>query len=163
APPREAPEAPAAPPTAPRNGQAPPPAILEVPFEVPQAMETAGPDPVSSAEPGPAPAPVDWALAAANRASNYGAEVKPPAFNGPVAKLREPCEPRDSSFEWSPVEKKAGLFPLPYVMLGERCVVGLGFFACALGDLPPPNKHLFDDMQQGLTPDSSVPDPHSCD
>lgn len=158
APPREAPEAriPAAPATAPEDVQAVLPASLE-------AVATMEAEPASPAGPAPVPAPIDWATAAADRASHYGEEEKPPAFDGPVATLREPCKPRDSSFEWSPAEKKAGLFPLPYVMIGERCVVGLGFFACALGALPPPNKHLFDDMQQGLTPGSSVPDPHFCD
>ena len=28
---------------------------------------------------------------------------------------------------------------------------------------PPPDKHFFDDMKQGKTPHSSVPDPNVCD
>ncbi len=88
---------------------------------------------------------------------------RPDTFSPPPETLREPCKPRDSSFERGRDEKRAGLLPLPYVRVGKRCIVGLGFFACNLGELPKPNTHLFDDMQQGKTPDSSVPDPDFCD
>jgi len=113
------------------------------------------------AEP-PAESPVNWDLAAEKRTSNYGEEDTPPPFGLPAAKMRESCKPRDSSFEWSPAEERAGLYPLPYMMVGERCVIGLAFFGCALGEAPPPNTHLFDDMQKGLTA-KSVPDPDYCD
>jgi hypothetical protein len=42
-------------------------------------------------------------------------------------------------------------------------MITLGFFSCVFGALPPPEAHLFDDMQAGKTPDSSVPDPKFCD
>lgn len=80
-----------------------------------------------------------------------------------IQRMREPCQPRDSSFEWSPQEKRRGLLPLPFIMIGERCVIGLGFFGCSLGALPEPDKHLFDDMQAGRTPRSSVPHHENCD
>lgn len=53
--------------------------------------------------------------------------------------------------------------PLPYMMIGERCVIGLGFFGCALGALPEPEKGLFDDMRAGLTQESSIPGVDTCD
>lgn len=110
------------------------------------------------------PARIDWYAEAARLAAQGAGEPKAPATLGkPLQKMREPCKPRESSFEWSPEEAKAGLFPLPYVIIGERCLVTVGFFSCVLGELPPPNKHLFDDMQAGRTPDSSVPDPNVCD
>ncbi|MET0280442.1 MAG: hypothetical protein ABW278_04875 [Steroidobacteraceae bacterium] len=82
-------------------------------------------------------------------------------FSAPVA-VPVPCVARSSSFEWNPQEKRAGLLPLPYVVLG-RCVVGLGFFGCSLGKPSEPNSHLFDDLQAGRTPESSVPDVRICD
>lgn len=110
----------------------------------------------------PVPPPSDWELLAQQRGGTYGRETDRTTFSAPVEKMRKPCRPRDSSFEWSPAEERSGLYPLPYVLVGERCVIGLGFLGCALGEMPPPNKHLFDDMQKGLTA-KSVPDPDSCD
>jgi hypothetical protein len=57
---------------------------------------------------------------------------------------------------WEPEHKHFGLAgPLPYVRAGN-CVLGLGFFGCAVGTLPA-KSHLFDGM---LDPDrpSSIPD-----
>lgn len=84
-------------------------------------------------------------------------------FSPPPQPLREPCKPKESSFQWKAGEPRAGLLPLPFVRIGERCIVGLGFFGCALGELPPPNDKMFDDMKKGEQSPSSVPDPHHCD
>jgi len=46
---------------------------------------------------------------------------------------------------------------LPYVRLGEQCVLGLGFFGCAFGRAPP-ESHLFDGLKDPDRPRSSVPD-----
>lgn len=109
-------------------------------------------------------APVDWYGEAGKLAARAAEDTAPSdGFGEPLQKMRETCEPRDSSFDWNPEEKKYGLLPLPYVMLGQRCVIGLGFFGCTLSALPEPNKHLFDDMEAGRTPDSSVPHPNYCD
>jgi hypothetical protein len=107
---------------------------------------------------------VDWHAEAARLAARGAGEPEaPPTIGKPLQKMREPCEPRESSFEWNAEEPKAGLLPLPYVIIAERCMISVGFFSCILGPLPPPDKHLFDDMQAGRTPDSSVPDPNTCD
>jgi hypothetical protein len=88
-------------------------------------------------------------------------------FSRPAETVRKPCEPPESSFVWNPELPRAGFtrtpIPLPFVRLGERCVVGLGFFGCNMGPLPEPNSHLFDDMKEGKTQESSVPEPNICD
>lgn len=63
-------------------------------------------------------------------------------------------------FPWDPEPKKAGLAAgfIPYVVIGQRCVVGLGFFGCSLGKKPPANSHLFDGMHDPDRQRSSVPD-----
>lgn len=63
-------------------------------------------------------------------------------------------------FPWDPEPDKAGLAAgfIPYVVIGQRCVVGLGFFGCALGKKPPANSHLFDGMHDPDRQRSSVPD-----
>lgn len=66
---------------------------------------------------------------------------------------------KSSHFEWHPNPKMVefeGL--LPYVHLGKRCVLGLGFFGCAVGKLPDANWHLLDDMKDPDRLRSSVPD-----
>ena len=114
--------------------------------------------PPSTLPPSPPPqepgANIDWYGQLEARAARLAdAEVEDRDIAGRVIqRMREPCQPRDSSFEWSPQEERRGLLPLPYIMIGERCVVGLGFFGCSLGAMPEPNRHLFDDMQAGRTP-----------
>jgi hypothetical protein len=66
-----------------------------------------------------------------------------------LPRLREPCKPRERSFEWK-AEQEA---------TSKRGIAGL-----TLGWIPnPPNDRFFDDMQAGRTPQSSVPSPHFCD
>ncbi len=69
-------------------------------------------------------------------------------------------KPKPKEFPWDPEPDKAGLAAgfIPYVVIGERCVVGLGFFGCALGKKPPPNSHLFDGMHDPNRQRSSVPE-----
>jgi hypothetical protein len=47
---------------------------------------------------------------------------------------------------------------LPYIRVGERCAIGLGFFGCGFGK-PPANGNLFDGMDAPDRDRSSVPDP----
>lgn len=66
---------------------------------------------------------------------------------------------------WSPEPKKFGLtdgpgLRLPFVRLGKRCVLGLGFFGCGVGKLPEANGHVLDDFRDPDRPRSSVPDPN---
>ena len=79
-----------------------------------------------------------------------------PRSGPPLPKCRQPTHP----FQWRPEPKKAGFVGLlPYVQLGKRCVLGLGFFGCAVGRLPDANGHLFDDVNNPDRPRGSVPDP----
>ncbi|MEY2855592.1 MAG: hypothetical protein RL030_2724 [Pseudomonadota bacterium] len=111
---------------------------------------------------------IDWQGEAkgAGRRNAEGSEG-PDTFSAPPKTVRKPCEPPESSFVWNPELPRAGFtktpIPLPFVRLGERCVVGLGFFACNLSPLPEANSHLFDDLKEGKTQESSVPDPNICD
>ncbi len=63
-------------------------------------------------------------------------------------------------FEWDPEPDQVGLAEgfIPYVRIGQRCVVGLGFFGCNLSKLPEANSHLFDGMHDPDRQRSSVPD-----
>jgi hypothetical protein len=71
------------------------------------------------------------------------------------------CRQYKSPEAWVPEPKKFGIAGgLPYVRLGKRCVLGLGFFGCGVGKLPEPNGHVFDDMLDPDRPRSSVPDPN---
>jgi hypothetical protein len=173
APPPPEPEAAEEPPPAPRSStpaRAPTRAIT-----LPPAIESPAP-----ARPSATPAPdIDWRAEAARLTAGYGEdEVEPTGIGKPLPRLREPCEPRQSSFEWKyrkPPEEEE-LPPLPdgatppagSVRMGGARVgvagVGITSGAITLGwEPPPPNKHFFDDMQAGKTPKSSVPSPHVCD
>ena len=62
---------------------------------------------------------------------------------------------------WSPEPKKFGFAGgLPFVRLGKRCILGLGFFGCGVGKLPESNGHVLDEMRDPDRPRSSVPDPN---
>jgi hypothetical protein len=66
------------------------------------------------------------------------------------------CKP-PPEFKWAP--PKAGFANgLPYITVGDRCVVGLGFFGCGFGK-PPANGKLFDGMDDPNRDRSSVPEP----
>ncbi|HWK50262.1 MAG TPA: hypothetical protein VNR40_10270 [Steroidobacter sp.] len=66
------------------------------------------------------------------------------------------CKP-PPEFKWAP--PKAGFSNgLPYMRVGDRCVVGLGFFGCALGK-PPARGDLFEGMDDPDRERSSVPEP----
>lgn len=97
----------------------------------------------------PAPRDVDWYAKAAERAQRYvdGLPESRQDNQPPQAKVRESCKPRESSFAWKKDAKPTG-----------------GSGGLTLGWEPPPaNAHLFDDMKEGKTPRSSVPDPNKCD
>jgi len=118
--------------------------------------------PSESTTPSESPPSVDWRAEGAAAAARQAAAAAPSGFSAPPKVARKACEPPKSSWEWNPEPKKAGLTPLPYIVLG-RCVVGLGLFGCALQKPPEANSHLLDDMRDGKTSPSSVPDPAICD
>jgi hypothetical protein len=74
------------------------------------------------------------------------------------------CKEGGPAFQWDPEPSRVGVQGLiPYVRLGKHCVLGLGFFGCALGKLPGANGKLFDDLNGPGRPRSSVPDAPSPD
>lgn len=104
--------------------------------------------------------PVDWRMEGelSGRAAVEDAARAGPRPFGPQP-ASEP-EPKPKEFEWDPEPSRAGFAgALPYVRLGKRCVVGLGFFGCAIGDLPEANGKLFEGMRDPHRHESSVPDP----
>ena len=125
-------------------------------------------EPIELGPPEPSLAPrVDWlgeATAAAGRATKPVPDAKD-AFAPPPKALREPCKPRETHMEWNGHEDRRVGFSggLPFVKLGKRCVVGLGFFGCALGELPQGNGHILDDRMDPERSSASVPDHATCD
>src|SRR5512139_3014171 len=141
-------------PNAPRESPPPPP--------VRESPDTAITAPVPATSPSESSRPsIDWRAEATAAAGRAAAPAPPAEFAPPPKALRKPCEKKKWSWEWNEQPKKAGIAPLPYVVLG-RCVVGLGFFGCSPQKPPEPNSHLLDDMRDGKTSPSSVPDPDRC-
>jgi hypothetical protein len=141
----------------PRQTETPPPVARSL-SPAPPATDTS----ITAPSEAPAPAaPVDWfaeAETVARAAGERDRQPKARAFGEIPASPYKTCKKKKSSFEWDPEPKKAGLIGiLPYVRLGKRCIVGLGFWGCAVGELPPPNSHLSDDMHDPNRPTSSVP------
>lgn len=102
---------------------------------------------------GQPPPRVDWEREAERVARTHPSALPEcddsPHFGPPLPKCKPPAHP----FQWRPETGRAGFVGLlPYVRLGKRCVLGLGFFGCAVGTLPSANGHLFDDVnhQAGL-------------
>jgi len=61
--------------------------------------------------------------------------------------------------EWEPEPGRFGIDGLiPFMRIGKRCAVGLGFFGCAIGKLPEADSHLFDEMRNPDRERSSVPE-----
>jgi len=141
---------------------APPPEPAEAPST---AITLPVESPAESGSPRPS---IDWRAEGAAAAARQAAPAASATFAAPPKPLRKPCEKQKSTWEWNKQPKKAGVtslengLPLPYVVLG-RCVVGLGFFGCSPQKPPEPNSHLLDDMRDGKTSPSSVPDPDRCD
>jgi hypothetical protein len=51
---------------------------------------------------------------------------------------------------------------LPWVQVSDHCIVGLGFFGCAIGELPPPKSDLLDDMGTSNQMESTIPGTEDC-
>ncbi len=152
-----------------------PPPVEEAPVEdeVPRrvvSLDVSEPSVPGTAitEPSEQPAlrpPVDWyseAEEVARASVDRGAQPGPRRFGeqpvSPYQKCKRPRQP-----EWEPEPERAGFAGgLPFVRLGERCIVGLGFFGCAVGKLPEANGRLLEDMKNPDRPTSSVPDIEDC-
>jgi hypothetical protein len=126
-----------------------------------------GPPPGTIAEIPPDKPSIDWGLEAervAKATADQMAQHGEPSCDDFYAS-KEPglwlpkCKKRIPGFAWDPEPKKAGFIGIfPYVRLGKHCIVGLGFFGCAIGKLPEANGHLFDHMDDPDRNHPSVPD-----
>lgn len=132
--------------------------------QVPQPQRTE--ESPAAITPEPPQSPIDWRLEA-----HITAEAQ---AKGGIQKQRQECEearqhgkyppgcPRDSyDPHWEPEDKKAGLIGgfIPYVRLGKRCIVALGFFACNPDpELPKARGDLLNDMTDPSRPASSIPE-----
>ncbi len=69
------------------------------------------------------------------------------------------CKKDSYEANWKREPDRVGVSGLiPYVRLGKRCAVGLGFFACGIGSLPEADGTLFEDIDDPDRPRSSVPE-----
>jgi hypothetical protein len=67
------------------------------------------------------------------------------------------CKKESFAKDWQPEPKRAGFVGIfPYVRLG-RCIIGLGFWGCAV-QTPTPDGTLLEDFRNPDRPVSSVPD-----
>jgi hypothetical protein len=158
------------PPVARQNSKQPVPANPKtLPRRALQPDAPAPSPPITTPEPSPR---IDWsreaavAAAAAAQAASAAAD-RATTLSPPPQALRKPCQPRESSMKWQPsrvgMAGTEGGLHLPYVALGKRCVIGLGFFGCAMGELPEVNGHLLDDMHDPNLSRSSVPAVDACE
>lgn len=155
--------------------EAPRPAVTivgSVPSRATQPRPTAVDEPATTAETSVAapeqnpPATIDWAAQAAQSAATVVDKAireetrKCDPSNQPNSFL-PPCNPRTNEFEWKREPPRVGFAGgLPYVRIGKRCAVGLGFFGCAIGPLPAANGDLFEGMDDPERDRSSVPATH---
>lgn len=105
--------------------------------------------------------PFDWRSEAARAAERHAGQLNAPPVRdlaGRPKPARRKCDPLPK-FDWDPEPEKAGFAGiLPFVRLGKRCVLGLGFFGCGIGKLPEANGELFADMDNPNTAEGSVPE-----
>jgi hypothetical protein len=109
---------------------------------------------------------VDWYGEASKSASGPAAlgDRNATAVFTPLPARRKRCERPPSVTQWTSEPKKFGFAGgLPYMRLGKRCVVGLGFFGCVPGELPAANSHLLDGRNRATEADSSVPEAQGCE
>jgi hypothetical protein len=149
----------------PRPGSIPTPAPPR--FErqrtiVPPEIPELGSEPTTAVDTPPTAPRIDWHLEAERVAEEVAPELleqlkrKCESAEDPVP---PECKKRKYTFKWDPEPSTVGMDGLlPYVLVGKRCAIGLGFFACGIGKLPEPNGDLFEGMRDPDRPRSSVPD-----
>jgi len=104
---------------------------------------------------------LDWHEAAAAVARSLtrgrGTQVHPESGEDPPSPYVD-CAP-PPQWAWDPQPKRLGLIDhwLPYLRLGDHCIVSLGFFGCVVGHLPEPNGQLLDRVVAGETRKISTP------
>jgi hypothetical protein len=150
----------------PRPEPIPPPALPAPATKAPSIRR----DPTSTAAPiapaeTPAQAPrIDWYQQGEIVGQQGIPKAGPKTFSKPPTVLRSACKPKPSSFRWKAPRtgRTVGDLRLPYIKLGKRCVVGLGFFGCNVGALPEVDGHLLDDFRDPDRSTSSVPSLDEC-
>ena len=146
----------------------PPPADKPAPMRPAATRPRELPSPESSRESTAITEPtaiprVDWyseAERAARAAGDEWVDPNPPCRGNerPGSVLHECMAPKPPA-EWEPEPAMGGIDGLlPWVRLGKRCIVGLGFFGCGIGKLPEANGDVFDDMRDPDRQRSSVPE-----
>lgn len=127
----------------------PPPTL---PAEVIDATSTAAPTTITRPS-------IDWRGEAQRSASRAIETLTAPQPRGFEERAPASREPRPRDFNWDPSPSRFGVSGgLPYMELGKRCVIGLGFFACSTGELPKPDGSLFEGMDDPNRPRESVPE-----
>lgn len=119
----------------------------------------------ASAAPSDSAAASDWYdtgdKVAKGEAARILAEIEHVCHDADLrGEVRPECRRYKKPEPWEPERKYGFSGGLPFVYLGKRCVLGLGFFGCAVGKLPGPNGHVLDDMRNPNRPRDSVPDPN---
>jgi hypothetical protein len=110
-------------------------------------------------------APIDWNTEAEHTSQSHAASIfkqLQQACKEAALKGEKPpeCRTYRTPDAWVPEPKKFDISGgLPFMRLGNRCVIGLGFFGCGVGKLPEANSHVLDDMREPDRPRSSVPSP----
>jgi hypothetical protein len=163
-------------PTPPTNTVPPPKAVIKTPEakKLPSPTDSTNVDSaaaldssaIPSSDTPPSQPGIDW-YQQAEQVANAQAEsifkdrkraCEEAALHG---EHRPECRKYKKPDAWVPEPKKFGIAGgLPYVRLGKRCILGLGFFGCGVGKLPEANGRVFDDMREPDRPRSSVPDPN---
>lgn len=135
------------------------PARTSRPYVLPAPADRPDAPPATAAA--AAPGHIDWE--AAGRETARAHAQLPEARrdcdeNPPPGSMRPRCHPAPHAFGWHPEPRTvewAG--PLPFVHIGKHCILGLGFFGCAVGKLPEADGHLLDGMRDPDRDRSSVP------
>ena len=96
---------------------------------------------------------IDWheaADAVARSVTSRRGRKAPPGSGAQPPSPYADCAPQEQ-FAWDPEPKRVGLIDhwLPYLRLGNHCIVTLGMFGCIVGRLPGPNGQLFEHLGGG--------------
>jgi hypothetical protein len=124
-------------------------------------LPTPGTPPRTHIPPVPHPPPIDWQQTAGEVARSLtdqrGRTVVPGSGEHPSSPYAD-CASQPQ-LAWDPEPTRIGLIDhwLPYLRLGNHCVVSLGFFGCIVGHLPGPNGHLLDRVVGGKATPSPTP------
>lgn len=125
------------------------------PPQLPRSLELAPSESPSRSAPR-----IDWRSEAERSASRAIQQQSAPGARGFEEREEVEPTPKPRAFGWDPSPPGTVGFSggLPYVRVGKRCAIGLGFFGCAIGEMPAPNGDLFDGMDDPDRDRSSVPD-----